>query len=212
LVYYQPTKTDKEYVSPDGLEKIFSYAFFEAKNLEKILLTDSVITVGSYAFQNCTALNTLQLPDNEIYLGDNFINGCTCLEIVRIPKGAEVRIKQTPAKYIEFLDGRTEIKGPSIENNNRKPNVIVPTSVTKISGISVSEYFGMSQNLPVSIYYKGTADEWAKVELGKMGTDDITVYYYSESEPPLNADGTAYDGNYWYYGDDGLPVIWEYNA
>jgi len=36
------------------------------------------------------------------------------------------------------------------------------------------------------------------------------IYYYSENEPPLNEDGTAYDDNYWHYAEDGVtPVIWK---
>ena len=31
-----------------------------------------------------------------------------------------------------------------------------------------------------------------------------------ETKPPLNGDGTAYDGNYWRYAADGVtPVIWK---
>ena len=37
-----------------------------------------------------------------------------------------------------------------------------------------------------------------------------TRYYYSETEPALNAEGTAYDGNFWHYDTDGItPVIWK---
>ena len=35
----------------------------------------------------------------------------------------------------------------------------------------------------------------------------VTRYYYSESEPALNAEG-AYDGNYWHYDSEGNVVIW----
>lgn len=34
------------------------------------------------------------------------------------------------------------------------------------------------------------------------------MYYYSETEPELNSDGTAYDGNYWRYVD-GVPTVWK---
>lgn len=39
--------------------------------------------------------------------------------------------------------------------------------------------------------------------------ENITIYYYFESEPPLAQDGLSYDGNYWHYVD-GLPLIWAY--
>jgi hypothetical protein len=109
------------------------------------------------------------------------------------------------------LDGRIEIADQSIGNNNGKPNIIIPKSVKRIVGISAAD-FGMPLNYPVSFYYKGTAEEWLLIELVALGTDDITMYYYSETEPPLNSDGTGYDGNYWYYDENGVPVVWEYNS
>lgn len=40
---------------------------------------------------------------------------------------------------------------------------------------------------------------------------NLPCYYYSESEPTLNEDGTAYDGNYWKYDTDGVtPIVWVY--
>lgn len=35
-------------------------------------------------------------------------------------------------------------------------------------------------------------------------------YYYSESEPALNAEGTAYDGHYWHYDENYEIVVWVY--
>ena len=38
---------------------------------------------------------------------------------------------------------------------------------------------------------------------------NATRYYYSESKPTLNTDGTAYDGNYWRYVDS-VVTPWVY--
>lgn len=62
------------------------------------------------------------------------------------------------------------------------------------------------------MYYKGTAAKWAKISIkhGNSYLTDATRYYYSETAPALNEDGTAYDGNYWHYDTDGVtPVIWK---
>ena len=60
-----------------------------------------------------------------------------------------------------------------------------------------------------TVYYAGTADDWAKIDIGdyNYGLFSATRYYYSETKPALNSDGTAYDGNYWHY-DNGEVVIW----
>ena len=63
------------------------------------------------------------------------------------------------------------------------------------------------------VYYKGSATDWLEITI-ESGNDSLTKatrYYYTESEPALNAEGTAYDGNYWHYDTDGVtPVIWVY--
>ena len=61
-----------------------------------------------------------------------------------------------------------------------------------------------------TVYYGGTAEEWADVSIDSTGNDKLTsatVYYYSETEPALNEDETAYDGNYWHFVE-GEIVIW----
>lgn len=63
------------------------------------------------------------------------------------------------------------------------------------------------------VYYKGTANDWAKIYVHSQYNNyltNVTRYYYSETEPALNEDGTAYDGNYWYYNDNNEIVVWTY--
>ena len=66
-----------------------------------------------------------------------------------------------------------------------------------------------------SVYYKGTASDWSSISIdsGNGYLTSATRYYYSENAPALNAEGTAYDGNYWHYGPDGVtPVVWVYTT
>lgn len=63
-----------------------------------------------------------------------------------------------------------------------------------------------------TVFYKGTAEQWERISFGNPNylLTDATRYYYSETEPSLNADGTAYNGNYWHYDSDGkTPLIWK---
>ena len=47
---------------------------------------------------------------------------------------------------------------------------------------------------------------------GNSKLTSASLYYYSESEPSLNDDGTAYDGNYWHYDENGEIVVWGYTG
>lgn len=62
-------------------------------------------------------------------------------------------------------------------------------------------------------FYKGSAEQWYKISINSHGNDNLTSatqYYYSETEPALNAEGNAHNGNFWHYDADGItPVIWK---
>lgn len=59
------------------------------------------------------------------------------------------------------------------------------------------------------VFYKGTAEQWAQIGIWSYNTNltSATRYYYSDAEPDLTADGTAYNGNYWHYDTDGTTII-----
>ena len=55
-----------------------------------------------------------------------------------------------------------------------------------------------------------TGDDWSNVSIERNNEylTNATCYYYSETEPALNAYGTAYAGNYWHYDENGEILIW----
>ena len=62
------------------------------------------------------------------------------------------------------------------------------------------------------MFYAGTEGQWNAIAFGQnIGITSSILYYYSETEPALNSDGTGYAGNYWHYDTDGTTaVIWIY--
>ena len=62
-----------------------------------------------------------------------------------------------------------------------------------------------------NVYYCGTEAEWEEIAIDDSNSELIsaTRYYYSEEEPALNDDQTAYDGNYWHYDEEENPVVWK---
>ncbi len=54
----------------------------------------------------------------------------------------------------------------------------------------------------LTVFYKGTIEEWKKISINNYLNLDEILYYYSENKP-------TDDGNYWHYDTDGVtPVIW----
>ena len=54
-----------------------------------------------------------------------------------------------------------------------------------------------------SVYYQGTAEDWAKIGIdsNNIALFFATRYYYSETQPTT-------EGNYWHYDENGEIVVW----
>ena len=82
--------------------------------------------------------------------------------------------------------------------NKKIASIIVPDSVIFIG------YSGFYWcNDLTSVYYTGTAEEWAEISIDYSNTalTDATIYYYSETE-------STEEGNYWHYDKNGEIVVW----
>ena len=85
------------------------------------------------------------------------------------------------------------------------------TEVTLGSGVNkINNYAFKDCDSLTYIYYKGTKENWDAINISSTSNDyfiNATRYYYSETEPSLNEEATAYDDNYWHYVD-GEVVVW----
>ena len=74
-------------------------------------------------------------------------------------------------------------------------------------GESINTVGGGAFQCPLEeVYYKGTNFYNGSIN----GFPEEISYLYSESEPALNSEGTAYNGRYWRYVD-GVPTVWVYS-
>ena len=118
------------------------------------------------------------IPEGVTKIGDGAFSQCTNLVSVIFPKTLK------------------EIGCNAFYNCRELTSVEIPDGVTLIG-----EYTFYYCGSLTSVYYKGTAEEWGEIEFGNLGTNDITVYYYSETEPTT-------EGNYWHYDENGKIVEW----
>lgn len=148
-----------------------------------------VVSVEASAFLNNTAITSVVLPDSITSIGDNAFDQCESLKTVTF--GTNSQLTTIGVSAFSFC--------PMIES------ISISDSVTSI-GKNAFYYC----NSLSTVYYGGTAEEWADISIDSTGNDKLTsatVYYYSETEPALNEDETAYDGNYWHFVE-GEIVIW----
>ena len=60
----------KEYIIPDGVTSINSYAFYYCVGLTSISIPNSVTSIGTCAFYGCYSLNSITIPQNVISIGN----------------------------------------------------------------------------------------------------------------------------------------------
>ena len=154
-----------------------------------IVIPNGVTTIGKGIFQFNNSITSVVIPDSVTTIGDNAFDQCESLKTVRF--GTNSQLTTIGVSAFSFC--------PMIES------ISISDSVTSI-GKNAFYYC----NSLSTVYYGGTAEEWADISIDSTGNDKLTsatVYYYSETEPALNEDETAYDGNYWHFVE-GEIVIW----
>ena len=154
-----------------------------------LALTGDITEIYREAFANCSSLTSIEIPDSITSIGIFAFANCSSLTSIEIPNSV------------------TSIDAGMFFGCSRLASITLHGNVTSIGTFA----FNVCGNL-TSVYYKGTVDDWAKITINDYNTclTEATRYYYSESEPRLNDDGTAYDGNYWYYNDNNEIVVWVY--
>ena len=154
-----------------------------------VVIPNGVTTIRNGIFQFNKSITSVVIPDSVTTIGDNAFDQCDSLKTVRF--GTNSQLTTIGGSAFSFC--------PMIES------ISISDSVTSIGDNAF--YYCNSLS---TVYYGGTAEEWADISIDSTGNDKLTsatVYYYSETEPALNEDETAYDGNYWHFVE-GEIVIW----
>ena len=196
------TKMPKNVTIPYSVTSIGDYAFTSCENLTSITIPESVTSLGLGAFYGCSSLTNITIPGSVTSLSNSVFNGCTKLSNITIPSsvthiGSSAFQACFDITSITIPDGVTTLESQAFRACTSLTSIVLPKSVTTIFW----QVFKESLRLQ-NIFYKGTKEEFGKIELQNDNAPfrKATKYFYSESAPQKK-------GNYWHYVD-GKPVVW----
>ena len=152
-----------------------------------------VKTIREKAFYQNQNIVSVFIPNSVTSIGAEAFRACVNLNKIAVDLN-NVNYKDVNGDLYN-KDGSTLIQ---YAPGKTQKFCIIPSSVTRIDECAFQD----SKTL-TTIYYEGSAEEWAKVFIGDSNDylNQATYYYYSETK-------TEEEGNYWYYNKTGEIVVW----
>ena len=205
--FYQCNKVTSVVIG-DGVTSIGDDAFNSCQSLNNLVMGNSVQSIGEWTFYQCKSLANLVIPDSVTYIDRYAFVNSGLKEITlgagltEIGKEAFYGCNQLTGKLVLPRGLRTIGANAFYTADNKLREIFIPSSVVTIGdcafrGYSSAKIYCEAESRPSGWY-------------GSWSLDSKFIYWYRESEPMINGDGTAYDGDYWRYVD-GEVVVWEYN-
>ena len=146
-------------VIPDGVEKIYRYAFGGCSSITSVTIPDSVTEIGELAFykcpltaviipnsvneignqvfQDCTSLKSADISSGMTKISPSLFQGCSSLEIVNIPDSVKKICGHafsgcSSLNEIIIPEGVSEIWMWAFNGCTSLTSVIIPSSVTSV--------------------------------------------------------------------------------
>ena len=172
LIRYPAGNPATSYNVPDGVTRIYDWAFGASTALESIVIPDSVTWISYGAFENCTSLKSIVIPDSVTMIDGNVFNGCVSLTSVMLPESIKIIVGFegcTLLASIVIPNSATTIAEFAFLNCTSLTSIVIPDSVTVIA-------FGAFRNctslesiiIPDSVT---EIEDWAF-----FGCDNLTIY------------------------------------
>lgn len=178
----------------ENVALISDFAFCDCSSLSNVKFNDKLETIGKNAFCRDTSLKEVVFGSNLKAIEYEAFYRCTGLENVVLNNGLKtIGVRAFAYNGNGLLGGSSNLQ-----------SLVILASVEYVGARVASPFLAFSHNTTITSYCAGDTTKW-DANWNQYCTNP--VYYYSETEPALNADGTAYDGYYWHYVN-GVATPW----
>ncbi len=152
-----PEGLQGEYVIPDGVTSIYSWAFENCRGLTSVTIPASVTSIGNGAFNRCSGLTSLTIPGSVTSIGNNAFFGCSGLTSLTIPEGVTSICTSafsgcSSLTSVTIPDSVTSIGDYAFNGCSGLTSVTIPEGVTSIGMFTFSGCSGLtSVTIPSSV-------------------------------------------------------------
>lgn len=177
----------------------------EADDLLELTVGKNITSIGNSAFYECVG-TSIVIEGKLESVGEKAFFGCDGLKKVEFASGiAEIPFEAfsgcTSLETVILSDTVSAIGENAFKNCAKLELLIIHPSLKKISDSAFLNCSSLK-----SIYYYGSAEEWALTEIaegneGNTAVIEATLYLYSKQEPEAV-------GKYWYFDKKGNVRIW----
>lgn len=174
LVAIDADEIDSTVALPEGITYIAPEVFRDCNVIKSVILPSTLRQIGDYAFSGCTRLRSVEFQDGLEKLGAGVFSGCTALESVVLPDGLEklgagVFNGCTALESVVFPDGVKELPSLVLGNCPALTEISLGGGIAQIAPdfYTCPDRLGTSQRELYTVYYRGSAANWASVVQGE---------------------------------------------
>ena len=164
VAWYPYMEQIREVVIEKPVTFVSQFAFQNCVSLERVTMPEGVQKICLSAFEGCTALRSVQLPTSLTEIEFWAFSGSGLEEIVlpAMPKLSNYVFQNCSAlRSVVVSEGTNEIGFDVFEGCNNLESIYLPESLT-----AVGVYTFRGRDRLTDVFYGGTADGWAAVDVG----------------------------------------------
>ena len=149
LILYPMGNSRTEYVIPDSVKTIGSWAFNDCCNLTEIIVPDSVTAIEEEAFSYCLNLKNITIPDRVSSIGAGAFRS-TSITDIEIPVNVTIineRLFQSckNLKKVTMSAEVTSIENFAFQYCENLSDIVIPANVTSIGAYAFEKCVSLSE-------------------------------------------------------------------